>query len=42
MALYDLPAAFSYISKLTKQKINYVGHSQGTIIMFAALAAEVP
>lgn len=29
-ALYDLPAAFTYISTKTQQKIRYIGHSQGT------------
>jgi pimeloyl-ACP methyl ester carboxylesterase len=39
MADYDLPAAFEYIATVTKQpKIDYVGHSQGTLIMFAALS----
>ena len=38
MAQYDLPAAFSYIAKLTGEKINYIGHSQGTTQMFAALS----
>lgn len=30
-AEYDLPAAFEYIGELTGRKINYIGHSQGTI-----------
>jgi len=38
MSLYDLPAAFQYIFNRTGQMINYIGHSQGTSIMFAALA----
>jgi lysosomal acid lipase/cholesteryl ester hydrolase len=38
MAKFDLPAAFSYIHGKTLKKIHYVGHSQGTMIMFAALA----
>jgi poly(3-hydroxyalkanoate) synthetase len=38
MAKYDLPAAFDYIYNITRQKIHYVGHSQGTMVMFAALA----
>eukprot|EP01017_Pseudomicrothorax_dubius_P048725 TRINITY_DN892_c0_g1_i1.p1 TRINITY_DN892_c0_g1~~TRINITY_DN892_c0_g1_i1.p1 ORF type:complete len:414 (+),score=86.80 TRINITY_DN892_c0_g1_i1:66-1307(+) len=38
-ALYDQPAHFSYITRVTGQeKINYIGHSQGTTQMFAALA----
>merc|ERR1719193_80199 len=36
MAKYDLPAMIDYVVKLTKQpKIFYVGHSQGTLTMFA-------
>jgi gastric triacylglycerol lipase len=38
MADYDLPAVFSHIYKITKQKIHYIGHSQGTIQMFVALS----
>lgn len=38
MSQYDLPAAFSYINQQTSQMINYIGHSQGTTIMFAALS----
>ena len=42
MSKYDLPAAFEYIFKHTQQKINYIGHSQGSIIMFAALSEQDP
>lgn len=38
MSEYDLPAAFPYIAQKTGQKINYIGHSQGTTQMWAALA----
>eukprot|EP00331_Platyophrya_macrostoma_P030138 CAMPEP_0176440768 /NCGR_PEP_ID=MMETSP0127-20121128/20777_1 /TAXON_ID=938130 /ORGANISM="Platyophrya macrostoma, Strain WH" /LENGTH=358 /DNA_ID=CAMNT_0017825375 /DNA_START=95 /DNA_END=1171 /DNA_ORIENTATION=+ len=38
MAEYDLPATFEFIASITKQKITYIGHSQGTTIMFAALS----
>lgn len=41
MALYDLPAAFRYINRITHRKIHYIGHSQGTLIMFIALAEKV-
>lgn len=42
MAEQDLPAAFAYIAEKTKRKVNYMGHSQGTLIMFAALAEAIP
>jgi pimeloyl-ACP methyl ester carboxylesterase len=42
MADYDLPAAFRYIANQTQKKINYIGHSQGTIQMFIALSKNNP
>lgn len=42
MSIYDLPAAFNYISNFTGQAINYIGHSQGTSQMFEALARRDP
>lgn len=42
MIEYDLPTAFEYIHNVTKKKIHYVGHSQGTLIMFAALSQRNP
>ena len=33
MADFDLPAMFSYIHKVSSQKVSYIGHSQGTIQM---------
>jgi pimeloyl-ACP methyl ester carboxylesterase len=42
MADYDLPAAFRYIATQTQQKINYIGHSQGTMIMHVALSKNNP
>lgn len=41
MAMYDLPAAFSYINRVTGRKVHYIGHSQGTLIMFIALSQQV-
>lgn len=41
MAKHDLPAAFGYISRVTQRKIHYIGHSQGTLIMFIALSEKV-
>lgn len=43
MSEYDIPAGMKYISQYTgQQKINYMGHSQGTTIMWAALARRDP
>lgn len=42
MSHYDLPAGFEYINQQTGQLINYVGHSQGTTMMFAALSDGEP
>jgi len=42
MAEFDLPAAFEYIHQHTNQQITYIGHSQGTTIMFAALSEQNP
>ncbi|KAL9323676.1 hypothetical protein ACSQ67_008533 [Phaseolus vulgaris] len=36
MVTYDLPAIFNYVSNQTGQKINYVGHSLGTLIALAS------
>ncbi|KAL9244946.1 hypothetical protein vseg_018660 [Gypsophila vaccaria] len=36
LALYDLPAMIEYIYQLTNSKLFLVGHSQGTIMSFAA------
>ena len=41
MGIYDLPAAFKYINRVTNRKIHYIGHSQGTLSMFIALSLEV-
>lgn len=39
MAKYDLPAMIELVVNVTKQpKVFYVGHSQGTMIMFAQLS----
>ncbi len=40
MGMYDLPAFFEHILSLNKytKKLIYLGHSQGTIQMFSALA----
>jgi hypothetical protein len=40
MGIYDLPAAFRYIVRVTNRKIHYIGHSQGTLSMFIALAQQ--
>jgi pimeloyl-ACP methyl ester carboxylesterase len=38
MADFDLPAIFKHVNSITGQKVNYIGHSQGTIQMHIALA----
>ncbi|XP_047172447.1 triacylglycerol lipase 2 isoform X2 [Vigna umbellata] len=35
---YDLPAVFNYVFSQTEQKINYVGHSLGTLIALASFS----
>jgi len=41
MAKYDLPAIVDYIiAHTTKDKLTYVGHSQGTAQMFAGMAMD--
>jgi len=41
MAEYDLPAFISHILHVTESKtLGYVGHSQGTVIMFALLSSQ--
>ena len=39
MAKYDLPATIDYIQTITGQdQLVYIGHSQGTLIAFAAFS----
>ncbi|XP_026430422.1 triacylglycerol lipase 2-like [Papaver somniferum] len=38
MAQYDLPAYINFVYKQTKKEINYIGHSQGTIIALASFS----
>ncbi|CAB4016770.1 lipase member K-like, partial [Paramuricea clavata] len=41
MAKYDLPATMDYIERTTGQdQLVYIGHSQGTLIAFAALSTN--
>ena len=41
MAKYDLPATVDHITATTGQdEIIYIGHSQGTLISFAALSTN--
>ena len=42
MADFDLPAVFKYVYERTKQKMHYIGHSQGTIQMHVALSKRNP
>lgn len=42
MAKYDLPASIDFVLQRTKRKsLSYIGHSQGTTQMFAALAENI-
>eukprot|EP00211_Chloroparvula_japonica_P006301 CAMPEP_0119120156 /NCGR_PEP_ID=MMETSP1310-20130426/1324_1 /TAXON_ID=464262 /ORGANISM="Genus nov. species nov., Strain RCC2339" /LENGTH=422 /DNA_ID=CAMNT_0007109621 /DNA_START=102 /DNA_END=1370 /DNA_ORIENTATION=- len=42
-ARYDLPAMLSYVTQETgNSHVSYIGHSQGTTQMFAALSEEGP
>ncbi|KAI3835108.1 hypothetical protein MKW92_035245 [Papaver armeniacum] len=38
MAESDLPAYINFVYKQTKKKINYIGHSQGTIMALASFS----
>ncbi|KAK1367704.1 LICH hydrolase [Heracleum sosnowskyi] len=38
MASYDLPAFLNFVYLETGQKVHYIGHSQGTTMMFAAFS----
>jgi predicted alpha/beta hydrolase len=38
MAEYDVPASLEYINRMTNKQIHYVGHSQGTLVMFIGLS----
>jgi pimeloyl-ACP methyl ester carboxylesterase len=40
MSIFDVPAAMEYIGQFTGKPVNYLGHSEGTTIMFAALARQ--
>jgi pimeloyl-ACP methyl ester carboxylesterase len=42
MSEHDLPAVIQYVAQQTDQKVNYMGHSEGTTIMFAALSRRDP
>ncbi|CAM8945428.1 unnamed protein product [Rhodiola kirilowii] len=35
---YDLPAAFEFVHRQTGQKIDYVGHSLGTLVALASIS----
>lgn len=42
LAKYDLPANIDFVLEKTMQdRVSYVGHSQGTTQMFAALADNI-
>jgi lysosomal acid lipase/cholesteryl ester hydrolase len=41
MAIYDLPAAITFITHMKKNKLTYIGHSMGTT-MFYVMAIQRP
>ena len=41
MAAHDLPTMIQFVLNETKQtELSYIGHSQGTLIMFALLSQD--
>ncbi|KAJ0053706.1 hypothetical protein Pint_02981 [Pistacia integerrima] len=38
LVAYDMPTFFDYVHSQTGQKVNYVGHSQGTLIALASFS----
>ncbi|EAS07417.1 ab-hydrolase associated lipase region protein (macronuclear) [Tetrahymena thermophila SB210] len=42
MGVIDIPSIFEYIHNFTDRKINFIGHSQGSMSMFVALTEEHP
>ncbi|OVA17526.1 Alpha/beta hydrolase fold-1 [Macleaya cordata] len=40
LVAYDLPAAFDFVYRQTGQKIDYVGHSMGTLVALASFATQ--
>jgi len=42
MSEYDLPAGLQYVAQQTGKTVHYMGHSEGTTIMFAALSRRDP
>jgi len=42
MSEHDLPAFIQYVAQQTGGPVDYVGHSEGTTVMFAALARRDP
>ncbi|KAI9082302.1 hypothetical protein K1719_035725 [Acacia pycnantha] len=38
LVAYDFPAIIQYVHDLTRQKMHYIGHSQGTLIALAAFS----
>ena len=42
MSEFDLPASIQFVAQKTGQKVSFIGHSEGSTIMFAALARRDP
>ncbi|KAM2060421.1 hypothetical protein ACFX1T_045616 [Malus domestica] len=41
LVAYDLPATFQYVCDQTRQKIHYIGHSLGTLVVLAAISKDL-
>ncbi|TYJ27543.1 hypothetical protein E1A91_A07G194100v1 [Gossypium mustelinum] len=40
LVAYDLPATFHYVYNQTGQKLHFIGHSQGTLMVMAAMSRD--
>ncbi|PPR84754.1 hypothetical protein GOBAR_AA35958 [Gossypium barbadense] len=40
LVAYDLPATFQYVYNQTGQKLHFIGHSQGTLMVMASMSRD--